>query len=233
MAESELRSVLLQTTGRGHQAIFHALVALFAVAATSELNGLWRHSSKVGRMARALVWFALPATLAAAFSGWTMSEPDPVSQAKASNVEWYCWAGVCVLALPLLCVLLRLKTSAIRCVLFCGATGGAVTGHLGCTMGWGEGYLLEPTLVAGCVSYHGPEKKKGGLRLETIAEAFREGEVDRRTILPGEPAGILLVKRIKVSDNDDDVIPPWDELLTKENISIVHLWIARGANYTN
>ena len=76
-------------------------------------------------------------------------------------------------------------------------------------------------------------KEKGGLRLETIAEAFREGEVDRRTILPGEPAGILLVKRIKVSDNDDDVIPPWDELLTKENISIVHLWIARGANYTN
>ena len=144
MAELELQNVLLQTVGRSHPLLVHFPVALLVVAAASELGGLWRRSSEVGAMARGLVWFALPATFAAAFAGWTMSERDPVSRAMASTLEWHRWTGVGVLALTLLCVLLRQKTSAFRCVLFCSAIGVAVTGHLGGTMSWGEGYLLEP-----------------------------------------------------------------------------------------
>ena len=144
MAESELQNVLLQTIGRSHPFLVHFPVALLVVAAASELGGLWRRSPEVGAMARGLVWFALPATFAAAFAGWTMSERDPVSRAMASTLEWHRWTGVGVLVLTLLCVLLRQKTSAFRCVLFCGAIGVAVTGHLGGTMSWGEGYLMEP-----------------------------------------------------------------------------------------
>ena len=144
MAESELQNVLLQTVGRSHPLLVHFPVALLVVAAVSELGGLWRRSPEVGAMARGLVWFALPATFAAAFAGWTMSERDPVSRAMASTLEWHRWTGVGVLALTVLCVLLRQKTSAFRGVLFCGAIGVAVTGHLGGTMSWGEGYLLEP-----------------------------------------------------------------------------------------
>lgn len=144
MAESEIQSVLLQTIGRSHPLLVHFPVALLVVAATSELGGLWRRSPEVGAMARGLVWFALPATFAAAFAGWTMSERDPVSRAMASTLEWHRWTGVGVLALTVLCVLLRQKTSAFRCVLFCSAIGVAVTGHQGGTMSWGDGYLLEP-----------------------------------------------------------------------------------------
>ncbi|MED5323160.1 MAG: c-type cytochrome domain-containing protein, partial [Planctomycetota bacterium] len=144
MAESELQNVLLQTVGRSHPLLVHFPVALLVVAAASELGGLWRRSPEVGAMARGLVWFALPATFAAAFAGWTMSERDPVSRAMASTLEWHRWTGVGVLALTVLCVLLRQKTSAFRGALFCGAIGVGVTGHLGGTMSWGEGYLLEP-----------------------------------------------------------------------------------------
>ena len=144
MAESELQSVLMQTVGRSHPLLVHFPVALLVVAAASELGGLWRRSPEVGAMARGLVWFALPATFAAAFAGWTMSERDPVSRAMASTLEWHRWTGVGVLALTVLCVLLRQKTSAFRGALFCGAIGVGVTGHLGGTMSWGDGYLLEP-----------------------------------------------------------------------------------------
>ena len=144
MAESELQNVLLQTVGRSHPLLVHFPVALLVVAAASELGGLWRRSPEVGAMARGLVWFALPATFAAAFAGWTMSERDPVSRAMASTLEWHRWTGVGVLALTVLCVLLRQKTSAFRGALFCGAIGVGVTGHLGGTMSWGDGYLLEP-----------------------------------------------------------------------------------------
>ncbi len=144
MAESELQNILLQTVGRSHPLLVHFPVALLVVAAASELGGLWRRSPEVGAMARGLVWFALPATFAAAFAGWTMSERDPVSRAMASTLEWHRWTGVGVLALTVLCVLLRQKTSAFRGALFCGAIGVGVTGHLGGTMSWGDGYLLEP-----------------------------------------------------------------------------------------
>ena len=144
MAESELQNVLLQTVGRSHPLLVHFPVALLVVAAASELGGLWRRSPEVGAMARGLVWFALPATFAAAFAGWTMSERDPVSRAMASTLEWHRWTGVGVLALTVLCVLLRQKTSAFRGALFCGAIGVGVTGHLGGTKSWGDGYLLEP-----------------------------------------------------------------------------------------
>ena len=144
MAESELQNVLLQTVGRSHPLLVHFPVALLVVAAASELGGLWRRSPEVGAMARGLVWFALPATFAAAIAGWTMSERDPVSRAMASTLEWHRWTGVGVLALTVLCVLLRQKTSAFRGALFCGAIGVGVTGHLGGTMSWGDGYLLEP-----------------------------------------------------------------------------------------
>ena len=86
MADSELQNVLLQTVGRSHPFLVHFPVALLVVAATSELGGLWRRSPEVGAMARGLVWFALPATFAAAFAGWSMSEREPVSRAMASTI---------------------------------------------------------------------------------------------------------------------------------------------------
>ncbi|MEL7065797.1 MAG: c-type cytochrome domain-containing protein, partial [Planctomycetota bacterium] len=92
---------------------------------------------------------------------------------------------------------------------------------------------IKPILEARCVSCHGPKKKKGGLRLEPIAEAFPEGEEDWWTILPGDPAGSLLVERIKLTADDDGVMPPRGELLTKEEISLIEQWIARGAKHTN
>ena len=144
MAESELQNVLLQTVGRSHPLLVHFPVALLVVAAVSELGGLWRRSPEVGAMAGGWSGSLSPQLFAAAFAGWTMSERDPVSRAMASTLEWHRWTGVGVLALTLLCVLLRQKTSAFRGVLFCGAIGVAVTGHLGGTMSWGEGYLLEP-----------------------------------------------------------------------------------------
>ena len=149
--------------------LVHFPVALLVVAAVSELGGLWRRSPEVGAMARG--WSGSPpATFAAAFAGWTMSERDPVSRAMASTLEWHRWTGVGVLALTLLCVLLGAKTSAFRGVLFCGAIGVAVTGHLGGTMSWGEGYLLEPIQSWRAANAQTEPAPESVVRLENGAE---------------------------------------------------------------
>ena len=92
---------------------------------------------------------------------------------------------------------------------------------------------IKPIFEARCVSCHGSKKKKGGLRLDPIADAFPEGDEDWWTILPGDPAGSLLIERIKLSEDDDGVMPPRGELLSKEEISIIEQWIAQGAKHSN
>lgn len=208
MAESEIQNVLLQTIGRSHPLLVHFPVALLVVAATSELSGLWRRSPEVGAMARGLVWFALPATLAAAFAGWTMSERDPVSRAMASTLEWHRWTGVGVLALTVLCVLLRQKTSAFRCVLFCSAIGVAVTGHLGGTMSWGDGYLLEPI----------QNWRAANARIEPAPE--RVVSLESASAVPVRPAPAVLLEgpsSFDVSEETKPLLkdPEADSTLTK------------------
>ena len=70
-----------------------------------------------------------------------------------------------------------------------------------------------------------PQKKKVDFGLR-IAEAFPEGDEDWWTILPGDPAGSLLVERIKLSEDDDGAMPPRGERLTKDEILIIEQWIA-------
>ena len=41
---------------------------------------------------------------------------------------------------------------------------------------------------------------------------------------PGDPAGSLLVERIKLSEDDDGVMPPRGERLTEEEILIIEQW---------
>ena len=301
--ESELQVALLQLVGRTHPILVHFPVALLVVAAISELGGLFKKSSEVSAMARGLVWFALPATFAASFAGWTMSEREPISRVMASTLEWHRWTAVGVLALTFLCVLLRNRTTPFRATLFCGAIGVGVTGHFGGTMSWGEGYLLEPLqtwrasntvvhpevmnqlagvpsdpevdepsgepaftlpveleesqppkspevatetnpssvkmdfvkdiqpiLEAYCVECHGSRKKKGGLRLEPISDAFPEGDEDFWTILPGDGSSSLLVQRMLLPRDDDEAMPPKGDGVPAADIQKIVSWVNDGAH---
>ena len=77
----------------------------------------------------------------------------------------------------------------------------------------------NPSLKHG-MSLATAQKKKVDSGLP-IAEAFPEGDEDWWTILPGDPAGSLLVERIKLSEDDDGAMPPRGERLTKEEILII------------
>ena len=52
---------------------------------------------------------------------------------------------------------------------------------------------VRPILAANCVNCHGPNKQKGGLRLDTRAE-FRKGGDNGAAVMPGKPEASRLVK---------------------------------------
>lgn len=84
---------------------------------------------------------------------------------------------------------------------------------------------IKPLLEKSCIECHGPEKKKGGLRLHTKAEAFKEDYV----IVAGKPDESEFYKRVILPADDDDIMPPDGGPLDKKAQELIRNWIAQGA----
>jgi len=80
---------------------------------------------------------------------------------------------------------------------------------------------IRPILAAHCLRCHGPEKQKGGLRLDHAASA--------RAVL-GPPAESELLRRITTTD-DEDRMPLDAEPLAPAEVETLRAWLASGAAF--
>jgi mono/diheme cytochrome c family protein len=85
---------------------------------------------------------------------------------------------------------------------------------------------IRPILVENCVGCHGPEKQKGGLRLDSAAVAMKGGD-SGPVIVAGEPDKSRLVDAVGYR-NIDLQMPPKGKL-TNANIADLSEWVRRGA----
>ncbi|RZL14752.1 MAG: hypothetical protein EOO89_15655, partial [Pedobacter sp.] len=79
-----------------------------------------------------------------------------------------------------------------------------------------------------CYKCHGPDKKKGGLRLDTKELAFKGGE-DGVVIVVGHPEKSELFRRITLPSEHKDAMPTEGKKLKDRDIDIVKIWISKGA----
>lgn len=92
---------------------------------------------------------------------------------------------------------------------------------------------IVPVFQAKCESCHGPEKSKGGLRLDSFA-AVQAGGEDGPILNPADPAQSELLRRILLPTDDDDHMPPDGKAqLTAAEIALLKWWVAVGAPATN
>ena len=89
---------------------------------------------------------------------------------------------------------------------------------------------IRPIMADTCYKCHGEKKVKGKLRLDS-AEAFQKGGKDGKIIEPGHPDKSDLIRRITLSKDDDDVMPPEGDLLPKDKQELIKTWIAQGASF--
>jgi cytochrome c/Leucine Rich Repeat (LRR) protein len=89
---------------------------------------------------------------------------------------------------------------------------------------------IRPILADSCYKCHDAKKQKGKLRLDT-KELFLKGGKDGKVLDPGNPAKSDLYRRITLSKDDDDVMPPEGDLLPKDKQNLIKEWIAQGANF--
>ncbi len=88
---------------------------------------------------------------------------------------------------------------------------------------------IKPLFADRCLSCHGPEKQRGGLRLDRKADALAGGDSEK-AIKPGKPAESLLIKRVG-SSNAKERMPPKGDALTAAQIAKLTAWIEAGATW--
>ena len=85
---------------------------------------------------------------------------------------------------------------------------------------------VKPLLDSRCVSCHGPEKQKGGLRMDSRAALLKGGE-NGPAVVPGKPEASLLVQAVNHVRIELEM-PPKEKMTTNE-IAVLERWIRDGA----
>jgi uncharacterized membrane protein len=87
---------------------------------------------------------------------------------------------------------------------------------------------VRSVLAHNCYKCHSGAKIEGELRLDEKKFIFTGGE-NGEVIIPGNPTQSELIRRISLSKNHKDVMPSKGNLLSKDEIALLTLWIEKGA----
>ncbi len=106
---------------------------------------------------------------------------------------------------------------------------------LGDSLPVGERTVLDavilPILQARCVGCHGPEKQKGGLRLDSYAAMLAKGESEKASIVPANPEASESLVRVKLPADDEDHMPPSKKpQLEPAELAVLQWWVQAGAD---
>ena len=89
---------------------------------------------------------------------------------------------------------------------------------------------ILPIFENKCFSCHQGGKTKGGLKLDSRIYAFEGGKEDGPGIVPGDAHDSAIF--LRVTDEDEDyVMPPKGDKLTKNEVELLEKWINEGAHW--
>lgn len=90
-------------------------------------------------------------------------------------------------------------------------------------------HIVHPILDNKCISCHGPDKAKGGLRMDSI-EAMFEGGDEEECLVPGNLEASFMITSIMLPIDDDCHMPPENKKqITDDELKILKWWIDIGA----
>ncbi len=90
---------------------------------------------------------------------------------------------------------------------------------------------VQPILAAHCVKCHGPDKQKGGYRVDTKTIALTGGEGSAPNILPGNSASSPIIRYVSGADADLRMPPEEEKPLSGTEVAVLRAWIDAGANW--
>jgi len=87
---------------------------------------------------------------------------------------------------------------------------------------------VKPLLNRKCLGCHGGVKQKGGYSLLFRDEALGKGRSGRTAIVPGDPDGSELIRRLTLTDPEERM-PYHEAPLSADEVELLRRWIDQGA----
>ncbi|MBX3178199.1 MAG: PSD1 domain-containing protein [Candidatus Hydrogenedentes bacterium] len=89
---------------------------------------------------------------------------------------------------------------------------------------------VQPILEKHCYACHGPNDRKGGLRMSNEADARQGGDSLHSIVDPGADGKVPLIERILATD-DAVRMPPKGPAVPPEDIAVLKAWVDAGAPF--
>ncbi|HVV70079.1 MAG TPA: PSD1 and planctomycete cytochrome C domain-containing protein, partial [Verrucomicrobiae bacterium] len=89
---------------------------------------------------------------------------------------------------------------------------------------------IQPIFSKECYECHGPNKQKGGLRLDQKEAALKGGDTGA-LLIAGKSPDSLLVQAVTGTKADLERMPKKRDPLTPEQVGLLRAWIEQGANW--
>jgi mono/diheme cytochrome c family protein len=247
-------AIMIKFVGKFHLLLVHLPIGCFILLAGLEWLALrpgWKELAPANRVILLLI---IPVSALSALCGWLLAFTGDYD-ADALLVHRWLGTAVPLAAVGLWMVrqrgwMMMYRRGLLVTVLLLG-----VASHFGGVLTHGKNYLawpgarsadakplseaellaqpVYPTLVQPifnqyCVSCHGPEKAKGGLRLDSVEHLRRGG--DSGAVIESAATPSLLGQRLQLPTDDEDHMPPAGKpQLSAAQLATVLWWLNSGA----
>jgi hypothetical protein len=220
---------------------------MLLLLAALEFLSFFRKTKQATSANRYILMVTVPVTVGSVISGWLLAGPGGYEEQLLFFHRWT-GVGVAVATLALWWVHCRGWQTIYRVLIALITVLTVVAGHLGGSLTHGKGFLtsgfgektgaatvtegapvgfavVEPMLSEYCYSCHGPEKVKGGLRVDSLAFLLQGGD-SGPSIVAGDPDASLLLQRLMLPLEDDDRMPPEGKPQpTEAEVAALRTWL--------
>lgn len=233
--------------GRLHILMLHLPIGILLMSAALALWSHWKKTTLYRQAIEQSVKVGAITAVLAAACGWVLAWQGDYSP---ETLFWHRWTGsfaaVCAVA-----AWWMQYSKWYFAAIYATNLAIIVAGHFGGTITHGEGFIfkspenkqavpdpnqpayaavIQPIFDQKCVSCHNPNKKKGGLMLDSW-EHLQAGGKSGRVIIPGSTDSSELYKRLLLPAHDEHRMPPKGKMqLTPEETESIGKWIKAGAS---
>lgn len=250
-------ATIIKFFGHLHPVLVHLPIGILLMAALFHFLAYKKKYEGLQQAVKYLLLFGMLAAIASCITGFLLSQSGDYDESLADKHQWF---GISVAIVSAVAYYFTIKNiSYIKSSMLLLTVLIFITGHLGGTLTHGEGYLtkpfsaeaenktvfkplpdvqqaiayndiVQPILQSRCYNCHGSSRQKGKLRLDDSSFIVKGGE-DGNVLVPGNISESDLIKRILLSpDNNDHMPPKGKPQFTAEQIELLSWWIASGAD---
>jgi uncharacterized membrane protein/mono/diheme cytochrome c family protein len=244
--------LIAEFIGHFHPVLVHLPIGILLVAVIFYfLSKKEKYKSLYAAIGVSL-FIGIVSAIASCISGFLLSQTGGYHEQLVSNHKWL---GIATAFISIL------EKGFLKWIMLLLAVLIIITGHLGGSLTHGSGYLtqafsntssnnkikikpianvqeaflytdvIQPILQTKCYNCHGANKQKGKLRLDE-QHFILKGSEDGAVIIAGKTDESELIKRILLSADNEDHMPPKEKpQLSQQDINVLHWWVSSGAAF--